>query len=125
MPEKKAQTARAKVRQEARAAADQIERSFLPEGSAPLPLAIGMHVGGDALKHWMKTGQDMTRFYNGRMAKDVGFMTEFALCRSPADVANIWYRAASETAHDYANQFDRILALNLNGSEALTNGADK
>lgn len=119
MTESKAETERAKVRKAARAAAEQIERSVPPEASAPLPLAAGMHFGAEAMRHWMETGQDMARFYNGRLAKDVGFMTEFARCRSSADVAHLWYRAASEAAHDYADQVERVLSLNLNGAVHL------
>lgn len=115
MTQKKQNADDAKVRQEARKAAEKIERSFPPESSAPVPIAETMRFGTDAIKHFLKTGQDMARFYNGRLAKDIGYMSQFATCRSPSDVANLWAQIASETAHDYADQVDRVMQINLNG----------
>lgn len=125
MLDAKPPTERVKLRQEARAATEQTDNSFLSEGIAPLPLAVGMHFGADAVKQLMETGLDAARFYNSRLAKDVGLLSEFALCRTPADVVELWGRAVSEAAHDYTDQFDRVLSINLNGFEALTNGAGK
>ena len=76
------------------------------------------------MKHWLKAGQDMARFYNARLAKDFGYMTELGLCRSPMQVATLWCRAASETAHDYADQFERVMAINLNGQAELAEERD-
>jgi len=77
-----------------------------------------MRMGSSAMKHWMETSQDLARFCNARLAKDFAYMTEFGTCRSPAQVAAVWCRAASETAHDYANQLDRVMAINLDGAAA-------
>lgn len=125
MPDTKPPTERVKLRHETRAAAEQTDKSFPSEGIAPLPLEVGIHFGANAVKQLMETGLDAARFYNGRLAKDVGLLSEFSLCRTPADVVELWSRAVSEAAHDYADQFDRALAINLNGLGALTNGAGK
>ena len=82
----------------------------------PIPIADGVRFGADAMKHWLETGQDMARFYNSRLSKDFAYMTKLGTCRSPAQAAELWWRAASEAAHDYADQFDRVMAINLNGA---------
>lgn len=111
MPDKHTQTEQART--QARQAADRIERCLPPEASAPFPVASSMQFSADAMKHWLATSEDMARFYNGRLAKDFSYMTEFASCRSPGDVAALWWRAASDAAHDYANQLGRVMAINL------------
>ena len=111
----RAQAERNANREEARKVAEHIEHD-LHEGDMPIPIAEGIRFGADAMQHWLQTGQDMARFYNERLAKDLSYLTEAATCRSPVQLASLWGRAASETAHDYAEQLDRVMAINLNGS---------
>ena len=61
-------------------------------------------------------GQDMARFYNTRLIKDFSYLSEFGACRTPAQGAEVWLRAASEAAHDYADQLDRVMKIAMNGS---------
>lgn len=98
---------------------DGVSVGFPPEASAPFPFADGMRMGADSMKHWFSATQDMARFCNERLVKDFGYMTELGTCRSPAQFTALWCRAASETAHDYADQLDRLMAINLNGSDTL------
>lgn len=123
MPDTQTQTERTRTRGQARQAADRIERSFPPEASAPLPFANSMQFSADAMKHWLATGQDMARFYNGRLAKDFCYMTELATCRTPGDIAALWWRAASDAAHDYADQLDRVVAINLDAGQEESQAA--
>lgn len=116
MTQRKAQSERTKLRQETKQATAQTKNGHLPEYAARLPFAASMHLGTDTMKHWMEASQDMARFYNGRLSKDFGYITDFASCRSPSDVTALWWRIASEAAHDYADQLDRIIAINLNGA---------
>lgn len=104
--------------------AEGVSVGFPPEASTFAPLANGMHLGADSMKHWFTAAQDMARFYNERLAKDFGYMTELGTCRSPAQFAALWCRAASETAHDYAEQLDRVMAINLNGAHTLDHAAE-
>jgi len=106
---------RKKLKKEANEAADRLAAAFPPEGTAPFPMAAGMHAGSDAMKHWMETSANMAQFYTSRMGKQLTHMTELATCRSPAQFAAVCARVASETAHDYADQVDRVMAINLNG----------
>lgn len=112
----------ASLRAQARQAADEIERSFPPEGSAPAPMVASLHLGADAMKHWLETGQDLARFYNDRLARDFTYMTELSACRTPADLTALWCRAASETIHDYADQIDRVMAISLNAGHGGDRG---
>ncbi|MEL6663683.1 MAG: hypothetical protein AAFR33_11850 [Pseudomonadota bacterium] len=116
MPDTHTQAERARVRKDVRRAAKRIENGFPPEGSAPAPLVNTMTFGADAMKHWLETSQDLARFYNARLAKDFSYMTELATCRSPGDLTALWCRAASEAAHDYANELDRLMAINTASS---------
>lgn len=84
--------------------------------AVPIPIAESMQYGADAMKHWLETSQNMARFYNDRLAKDFQYLGEFGTCRSPAQLTALWCRIASETAHDYADQLDRVMAINLNGA---------
>jgi len=102
-----------------RASGDSGTTGFPSHMAALFPVADGMRMGADGMKHWFTAAQDMARFYNERLAKDFGYMTELGTCRSPAQFAALWSKAASETAHDYAEQLDRVLAINLNGADTL------
>jgi hypothetical protein len=102
-----------------RRASDDVTPGFPPDMATFFPAADGMRMGADSIKHWFTAAQDMARFYNERIAKDFGYMTELGTCRSPAQFTAVWCRAASETAHDYAEQLDRVLAINLNGADTL------
>jgi len=89
---------------------------FDPAAAMPLPFADGMRYGTEAMKHWFETGQDMARFYNTRLIKDFSYLSEFGTCRTPAQGAEVWLRAASEAARDYADQLDRVMKIAMNGS---------
>jgi len=106
---------RKKLKREANEAADRLAAAFPPENSAPFPVVAGMHAGTDAMKHWMETSADMAQFYTSRWGKQLAHLTELATCRSPAQFAAVCARVTSETVHDYADQVDRVLAINLNG----------
>lgn len=121
MTQSTSQSRRSKVREEANKAAEQIERS-LPKGMTPEALAKSMQMGTNAMSHWIETGQDLAIFYRERLAKDVSFMNDFATCRTPTDVARVWCRAASEAVHDYADQFDRVMAINMDDTALKTAG---
>ncbi len=118
----KAQAERNANREAARKVAEHIEQDFPPESAMPIPLAESVQFGADVMQHWMQAGQDMVRFYNTRMAKDFSYLTEAATCRSPMQLASLWSRAASEAAHDYAEQLSRVMAINLNGSGSTHGG---
>ena len=45
-------------------------------------------------------------------------MSELGTCKSPQQGAAVWFRAASEAAHDYVDQFDRFVAITLDSSSS-------
>lgn len=71
-----------------------------------------------AMQHMVAASQELTRFYVDRVRKDFDTMRAFATCRTPSDLAAVASEAASEMVHDYANEFDAVLAINLNGIAA-------
>lgn len=116
MATQRAQTAQSKAREEARKVADRIETEFPPETAFPMPFADTMGLGANAMQHWMETSQEMAKFYQARLAKDIRYMTALGTCRTPADLAAVCTKAASEAAHDYAEQLEKVVAINLNGN---------
>ncbi len=91
----------------------------------PTALVEPMRAGATAIHAFVATSQDLARFYNERLRKDFAYLSAFGSCRSPADMAVLWWRMASETAHDYADQVDRVMALSLDGTQdAAGEGAE-
>jgi hypothetical protein len=89
---------------------------FVPNSAIPIPVADTMQFGADSMKHFVEASQDLAQFYNKRFRKDISFMSELGSCNTPAQGAAVWFRAASEAAHDYVDQFDRVMEITLNGS---------
>lgn len=87
---------------------------FTPEAAG----ANAVQNGALAMQHMVAAGQELTRFYVDRVRKDFDTMRAFATCRTPTDLAVVASEAASEMVHDYANEFDTVLAINLNGIAA-------
>jgi len=115
MDASKARAERHANRAAARKVADQIEQDMPRDSDMRAPVAESFRYGADAIQHWLETSRDMARFMNARLAKDFSHLSEFGTCRSPRQLASLWCRVASETAHDYANQLDRVMEINLNG----------
>lgn len=93
----------------------QLPFSYFPQNAQA---ANAVRMGAAAMEHWVATGQEMARFYTRRLKKDMETMSAFAACRTPEQFNEVWYKAASETVHDYAEEFDKVMAINLNGSAA-------
>lgn len=86
----------------------------MPGGFAAAPYFAGaMTTGADMMRAWFAASQDMGRFYNERLRKDAAQMQAYAKCRTPEELAAVTRQAMSEAAHDYADQFDRVLRLSL------------
>lgn len=68
-----------------------------------------------AMRHWAASGQELARFYSTRMKKDMSLMSAFTSCKTPQDFSEVWYNAASSAVHDYADEFGRIMEINLAG----------
>ena len=123
MAQARSNTERNKLKQEANQAAERFAAAFLPENAVPYPLAETLSSGTDAMRQVMETGADLARFYTTRLGKQVGYMAELATCRSPLQFTVICARAASEAAHDYTDELDRVMAINLNGRLAAEHTA--
>lgn len=65
------------------------------------------------LEHWISTGQDLTRFASYRVRRNLETLDAFAKCRTTEDLVSAVAKAASDTVHDYASEYDRVLAINL------------
>lgn len=76
-------------------------------------------LGGSALamNQLVASSQELARFYSTRMKKDLSFMSTLTACKTPQDFSKAWYNAASSAVHDYADEFDRILAIGLSEPE--------
>tara|TARA_R110000782_G_scaffold217240_2_gene304734 strand:- start:2951 stop:3337 length:387 start_codon:yes stop_codon:yes gene_type:complete len=75
-----------------------------------------------AMQHWAASGQELARFYSTRMQKDLSLMSALTSCKTPQDVSEVWYNAASSAVHDYADEFDRIMEIglaNISSDEAM------
>ncbi|WP_300392797.1 hypothetical protein [Henriciella sp.] len=84
--------------------------------TAPLPGFDTMQAfrqGALNLEHWISTSQDLTRFASYRIRKNLETIDAIAKCRTSEDFISAVARAASDTVHDYANEYDRVLAINL------------
>lgn len=66
-----------------------------------------------AMKHLVASSQELARFYSTRLKKDLSVMSALTSCKTPKDFSEVWYNAASSAVHDYADEFDRILAIDL------------
>ena len=116
MAQTKSQTEKAASSPKASQSSSKGATGFIPNSAIPIPVADTMQFSADTMKHLMESSQDMARFYNNLLRKDISFMSELGSCKSPVQGAAVWFRAASEAAHDYADQFDRVVAITLNGS---------
>lgn len=112
----KSETNSSRATQKAQEDVKNVTTGFAPEAAVPIPIADSVQFSAEAMKHWLETGQDMARFYNARLAKDFRYLGELGTCRSPMQVANLWCRMTSETAHDYADQLDRLMTISMNGA---------
>ena len=91
---------------------------FIPNSAIPIPVTDTMQFGAVSMKHFMEASQDMAKFYNRRLRKDSSFMSELGTCKSPQQGAAVWFRAASEAAHEYVDQLDRFVAITLDSSSS-------
>ena len=105
---------RMKAEQAARDTAEQATKSnvhfFFPAGRKSDHVANFM-IGSQYTKRMLAASRDTLRFYNARIAKDVGYAADLLACRTPSQITDFWCRVASETAHDYADQFERTLSM--------------
>ncbi|WP_084396663.1 hypothetical protein [Henriciella aquimarina] len=72
-----------------------------------------VRLGATNFEHWIATNQELTRFWSYRLKKYLATLDSFANCRTSEDFLSTMARAASDTVHDYANEYDRVLAINL------------
>ncbi len=91
---------------------------FIPNSAIPIPVTDTMSFGAVRMTPFMADSQDMAKFYNRRLRKDISFMRQIGTCKSPQQGAGVWFRAASEAAHDYVDQFDRCVAITLDSSSS-------
>ena len=68
-------------------------------------------------EHWIATNQELARFYTERLKKNMKAFDAYSKCRTPQDVVSAAARTASEAVHDYADEFDRVMAINTAPSE--------
>jgi len=84
--------------------------------TAPLPGFDAMQAirqSALGVEHWISTTQDLTRFASYRLRKNLETLDAFAKCRTSKDFISAVARASSDSIHDYANEYDRVLAINL------------
>ena len=82
----------------------------------PLPGFDAMQAirqGALGIEHCISTSQDLTRFASYRLRKNLETIDALAKCRRSEDFIAAVAKAASDTVHDYANEYDRVLAINL------------
>lgn len=115
MPEPKQRKSRTRLSQDARKTTASVDNELSPESPIGLPYFTTMSSAFEAWRHWVKTGSEMSQFYNRRLAKDYSYFTQLAQCRTPADYLAVWSGMTSEAAHDYADEVDRVLAINIEG----------
>lgn len=89
-------------------------------GINPLPgfdSVKALRQGALGFEHWVSTNQELTRFLSYRLRKNLSTIDAFAKCRTSQDFVSIMAKAASDTVHDYANEYDRVLAINFRATE--------
>jgi hypothetical protein len=118
MPKTLSRTHTEKSAETARVAAGDGHPNGLIEngGMAALPVqaADAMQSSSEVFSRMAVSGQELSRFAAARLGKDVSVMTALATCRSPQQFSEIWFGHLSETARDYADEFERIRAISLN-----------
>ncbi|MBO6531344.1 MAG: hypothetical protein JJ970_15035 [Erythrobacter sp.] len=113
MPESGAADARRKKSQnDANEASDDVVLTASSETEAEFPMAVGLKAGTDAARRMMEAGSDMARAHMAQMSKQMGFMAEFATCRSPTEFADVYGRAVTEASQDFAAQLERLSKIN-------------
>lgn len=75
-----------------------------------------MGTGVVAMQNWLQTSQELGYFMAVRAGKDMAGMQKIATCRTPQEVSELWLGLASEAAHDYADEFDRLLSIGRPGA---------
>ncbi len=71
-----------------------------------------MRAMAGGFRHYMQTNEELARFYSNRFRKNIETMRRLSTCRDAQSFSDAWSHAASETAHDYADEFDKLLAIN-------------
>ncbi len=71
-----------------------------------------MAVAANAMKHYVESNQELIRFYSTRLKKNLATANSLAQCRSVDRASQVWTAAATDTAHDYADEFGRLLTIN-------------
>lgn len=79
--------------------------------------AKAMQLGGANVSHWITTNQELASFWATRLKKNMSMLEGLSRCKTGQDYANVMARAASELVHDYADEFDRVLSINLEPAE--------
>jgi hypothetical protein len=76
-------------------------------------------LGGSAraMNQLVAGSQELMRFYSTRMKKNLSFVSTLTACKTPQDFSKACYNAVSSAVHDYADEFDRILAIGLSEPE--------
>ena len=90
-----------------------VTTGIAPGAAVPIPIADTVQFSMEAMKHWLETAQEMAFFYNNRLTKDFGYLAQLGTCHSAPQLADLWCRMASETVHDYADQFEKVMAINI------------
>lgn len=92
---------------------DKPEKSVSDTASSIEDSRWGGAAGREAIKNWFEVNSELTRFMSTRLRKDIAMLNAYAACRSTRDVAEVWQRATSAAVHDYAEELDRLIAINL------------
>ena len=85
------------------------ERGSLPGFDA----MQAFRLGALNIEHLISTQQELTRFMSHRIRRNLTTLDAFARCKSSEEVLSAVAKAASDTVHDYANEYDRVFAINL------------
>lgn len=65
-----------------------------------------------AVSQWTTVSQELVRFSQHRLKADMTTMQSLPTCRTPQDALGVWSGAVSQYLHDYADLFDRLVAIN-------------
>ncbi|WP_084397959.1 hypothetical protein [Henriciella aquimarina] len=117
MSETQAQSARADKKDQEKAGDETVSEHETLDVLMDYDPVKAMDIGGANMDHLFSISQELASFWADRIRKNVSVFHGLSDCRTPEDYMTVMAKAASETVHDFANEFDRMVAINLERPE--------
>ena len=68
---------------------------------------------GNNLEHWAATNRELLEFWSDQAKKNASRFETIGKCRTGEEYISAMARVSSDVVHDLADEFDRVLAINV------------